>query len=160
VLIISGSVALLADTHHNFADALAAVPLWIAFAVSRRSATRRYTNGYGRVEDPAGLFIVIMIIQSALLAGYESIRRFFAPQPIANLVLFLIAGVIGFAGNELVAVYRIRVGRRIGSAALVADGVHARAGRFTSLAVFGVAGTPSRLQRVPPPDRNVERDSV
>ena len=141
VVIISGSVALLADTFHNVADALTAIPLWIAFALSRRPATRRYTYGYGRVEDLAGLFIVIMITLSALLAGYESIRRFFEPQPVMNLQWVLIAGVIGFAGNELVAVYRIRVGRRIGSAALVADGVHARTDGFTSLAVVsGVIG--------------------
>jgi cation diffusion facilitator family transporter len=141
VVIISGSVALLADTIHNFADALTAVPLWVAFALSRRPATRRYTYGYGRVEDLAGLFIVIMITLSALLAGYESIRRFFEPQLVANLPWVLIAGVIGFAGNELIAVYRIRVGRRIGSAALLADGVHARTDGFTSLAVvLGVVG--------------------
>jgi cation diffusion facilitator family transporter len=141
VVIISGSVALLADTIHNLADALTAVPLWIAFALSRRPATRRYTYGYGRVEDLAGLFIVIMITLSALLAGYESIHRFFEPQPVTNLLWVLIAGVIGFAGNELVAVYRIRVGRRIGSAALVADGVHARTDGFTSFAVvLGVIG--------------------
>jgi cation diffusion facilitator family transporter len=141
VVMISGSVALLADTIHNFADALTAVPLWIAFALSRRPATRRYTYGYGRVEDLAGLFIVIMITLSALLAGYESIRRFFEPQLVANLPWVLIAGAIGFAGNEWVAMYRIRVGRRIGSAALVADGIHARTDGFSSLAVvFGVIG--------------------
>jgi cation diffusion facilitator family transporter len=140
VVIISGSVALLADTIHNLADALTAVPLWIAFLLSRRPATRRYTYGYGRVEDLAGLFIVIMITLSALLAGYESIHRFFDLQPVANLLWVLIAGVIGFTGNELVAVYRIRVGRRIESAALVADGVHARTDGFTSLAVVGVIG--------------------
>ena len=141
VVMISGSVALLADTIHNVADALTAVPLWIAFALSRRPATRRYTYGYGRVEDLAGLFILIMITLSALLAGYESIRRFFEPQPVVNLLWVLIAGVIGFAGNELVALYRIRVGRRIKSAALVADGVHARTDGFTSLAlVLGVIG--------------------
>jgi cation diffusion facilitator family transporter len=140
VVIISGSVALLADAIHNLADALTAVPLWVAFALSRRPATRRFTYGYGRVEDLAGLFIVIMTL-SALLAGYESIRRFFKPQPVANLPWVLIAGVIGFAGNELVTVYRIRVGRRIESAALVADGVHARTDGFASLAVVvGVIG--------------------
>ena len=100
VVIISGSVALLADTIHNLSDALAAIPLWIAFLLSRRPATRRYTYGYGRVEDLAGLFIVIMITLSALFTGYESIRRFFEPQPVANLLWVLIAGVIGFAGNE------------------------------------------------------------
>ncbi len=141
VVIVSGSVALLADTIHNFSDALTAVPLWVAFVLSRRAATRRYTYGYGRVEDLAGLFIVTMIALSAVLAGYESIRRFFEPQPLTNLGWVLAAGLIGFAGNELLAVYRIRVGRRIRSAALVADGLHARTDGFTSLAVvLGVIG--------------------
>jgi cation diffusion facilitator family transporter len=118
---------------------LTAVPLWIAFALSRRAATRRYTYGYGRAEDLAGVFIVAMIALSAIVAGYESIHRLVEPQPIANVGVVLAAGVIGFVGNELVAVYRIRVGRRIGSAALVADGLHARTDGFTSLAVVGAA---------------------
>lgn len=139
VVLVSGSAALLADTIHNFSDALTAVPLWIAFVMGRRAATRRYTYGYGRAEDLAGVFIVAMIALSAVLAGYESIRRLIDPQPITNVGIVLIAGVIGFAGNELVAVYRIRVGRRIGSAALVADGLHARTDGFTSLAVVAAA---------------------
>jgi cation diffusion facilitator family transporter len=140
-VIVSGSVALLADTIHNFTDALTAVPLWAAFVLSRRAATRRYTYGYGRVEDLAGLFIVTMIGLSAVLAGYESIRRLFEPQPLTNLGWVLAAALIGFAGNELVAVLRIRVARRIRSAALVADGLHARTDGFTSLAVvLGVIG--------------------
>ena len=138
VVAISGSVALLADTVHNFSDALTAVPLWIAFALSRRAATRRYTYGYGRAEDLAGVFIVAMITLSAVVAAVESVRRLIDPHPIDNAAAVLLAGLIGFAGNELVAVYRIRVGRRIGSAALVADGLHARTDGFTSLAV--VAG--------------------
>jgi cation diffusion facilitator family transporter len=138
VVLYTGSVALLADTIHNFADALTAVPLWIAFVLDRRAATRRYTYGYGRAEDLAGVFIVAMIALSAALAAYESIRRLLDPQPITNVGVVLAAGLIGFAGNELVAVYRIRVGRKIGSAALVADGLHARTDGFTSLAV--VAG--------------------
>lgn len=147
VVVVTGSVALLADTIHNFSDALTAVPLWIAFALSRRSANRRYTYGYGRAEDLAGLFIVLMITLSAILAGYESIRRLLDPQPLTYAWVVVIAGVIGFAGNELVAIYRIRVGRSIGSAALVADGLHARADGLTSLAVsvgalFVVAGFP------------------
>ncbi|SDT46117.1 cation diffusion facilitator family transporter [Microlunatus soli] len=141
VVLISGSVALLADTIHNFSDALTAVPLWVAFVFGRRKPTRRYTYGYGRIEDLAGLFIVAMITLSAILAGYESIRRIAHPQSLENLGWVLAAGLIGFAGNELVAVYRIRIGRRIGSAALVADGVHARTDGFTSLAVvLGVIG--------------------
>jgi cation diffusion facilitator family transporter len=141
VVIITGSVALLADTVHNFSEALTAVPLWVAFVIGRRPASRRYTYGFGRIEDLAGLFIVVMIAISALVAGVESIRRFVEPQPVTNLGWVLAAGLIGFAGNELVAVYRTRVGRRIGSAALVADGVHARTDGFTSLAVVvGVIG--------------------
>jgi cation diffusion facilitator family transporter len=135
VVVVTGSVALLADTIHNFSDALTAVPLWIAFVVGRRPASRRYTYGYGRAEDLAGVFIVAMIALSAVVAGYESVRRLLEPQPISNLGVLVAAGLIGFAGNELVAVYRIRVGRRIGSAALVADGLHARTDGFTSVAV-------------------------
>ncbi|OIH85337.1 cation transporter [Arthrobacter sp. UCD-GKA] len=141
VVAISGSVALLADTIHNFSDALTAVPLWIAFILGRRVATKRYTYGYGRAEDLAGLFIVVVIALSAVLAAWQSIERLFNPQPLENLWWVLAAGVIGFAGNEIVAVYRIRVGQKIGSAALVADGVHARTDGFTSLAVvFGAVG--------------------
>jgi cation diffusion facilitator family transporter len=139
VVLVSGSSALLADTIHNFSDALTAVPLWVAFVLGRRSATRRYTYGFGRAEDLAGVFIVAMIALSAIVAGYESIRRLVDPQPVENVGVVLAAGLIGFAGNELVAVYRIRVGRRIGSAALVADGRHARADGFTSLAVVAAA---------------------
>ncbi len=142
IVLISGSVALLADTVHNFSDALTAVPLWIAFLLGRRAATRTYTFGFGRAEDLAGLFIVAMIALSAVIAAVESVHRFFAPQPIQNLGWVLGAGIVGFAGNELVAIYRIRVGRKIGSAALVADGIHARTDGFTSLAVVaGVVGT-------------------
>ncbi len=135
IVIVSGSVALLADTIHNFSDALTAVPLWIAFVLGRREATRRYTYGFGRAEDLAGLFIVVVVALSAVVAAWQSIERLIHPQPLHNLPWVLAAGVIGFAGNEAVAIYRTRVGRRIGSAALVADGVHARADGFTSLAV-------------------------
>jgi len=141
VVLISSSVALLADTIHNFSDALTAVPLWIAFVLGRRAATTRYTYGYGRAEDLAGVFIVLMIAASAGLAGWESIQRLISPQPISNLVWVMVAAIVGFAGNEAVAVFRIQVGREIGSAALVADGYHARADGFTSLAVlFGAIG--------------------
>ena len=135
VVLVTGSVALLADTIHNFSDALTAIPLWIAFVLSRRAANRRYTYGYGRAEDLAGVFIVAMIAVSSVVAAYESIHRLIDPQPITHPWIVLVAGLIGFAGNELVAVYRIRIGSRIGSAALVADGLHARTDGFTSLAV-------------------------
>ena len=141
IVMISGSVALLADTVHNFSDALTAVPLWIAFALGRRAASRRYTYGFGRAEDLAGVFIVVMIALSAAVAGWESLQRLFDPQPLRNIGWVIAAAIIGFAGNEAVAVFRIRVGKEIGSAALVADGYHARADGFTSLAVlFGALG--------------------
>ncbi|NHP14554.1 cation transporter [Rhodococcus sp. IC4_135] len=140
IVAISGSVALLADTIHNFSDALTAVPLWIAFALGRRAATRRYTYGFGRAEDLAGLFVLAMIALSAVIAGVEAVRRLINPVEIEHLGWVAAAGLIGFLGNELVALYRIRVGRQIGSAALVADGLHARTDGFTSLAVLLGAG--------------------
>ena len=140
IVIISGSIALAADTIHNFSDALTAVPLWIAFALGTKAATRRYTYGYGRAEDIAGLFVVAMIALSAVIAGYEAVMRLIHPQPIQHVGWVALAGLVGFIGNEWVALYRIRVGRRIGSAALVADGLHARTDGFTSLAVLLGAG--------------------
>ncbi len=131
----TGSVALLADTIHNFADASTAIPLWIAFSVGRRAASRRYTYGYRRAEDLAGLFVLLMIAGSAGLAGWESIARLLSPRDVEYPAWIFLAGVLGFAGNEFVARYRIRVGRRIGSEALIADGVHARTDALTSLAV-------------------------
>jgi cation diffusion facilitator family transporter len=140
VVVASGSVALLADTIHNFSDALTAVPLWMAFAIGRRPPSRRYTYGFGRAEDLAGLFVVAMIALSAIVAGYEAVRRLLDPAPVHHLGWVAAAGLVGFFGNELVALYRIRVGRQIGSAALVADGLHARTDGLTSLAVVLGAG--------------------
>jgi len=151
VVLITGSVALLADTIHNFSDALTAIPLWIAFVLSRRAANRRYTYGYGRAEDLAGVFIVVMVAFSAAVAAYESIRRLIDPQPLTHAWVVLAAGLIGFAGNELVAAYRMRVGTKIGSAALIADGVHARTDGFTSLAVvLGAIGAMSGFPTADP----------
>ena len=140
IVVLSGSVALAADTIHNFSDALTAVPLWIAFALGTRAATRRYTYGFGRAEDLAGLFVVAMIALSAVIAGYQAVMRLIHPVPIEHVGWVAGAGLVGFIGNELVALYRIRIGRRIGSAALVADGLHARTDGFTSLAVLLSAG--------------------
>ena len=141
VVSVTGSVALLGDALHNVADALTSVPLLIAFWLARRPANDRYTYGYGRAEDLAGLFVVAMIALSSVLAAYEAITRLLHPQSVTHLWAVAAAAVVGFAGNELVARYRIQVGRRIGSAALVADGLHARADGFTSLAVLlGAAG--------------------
>ncbi|MEV4808096.1 cation diffusion facilitator family transporter [Nonomuraea sp. NPDC049421] len=140
IVAYSGSVALLGDTLHNVADALTAVPLGIAFWIGRRAATRRFTYGYGRAEDLAGIVIVLLIAASAGLAGYEAVKRLIHPQNVEALAWVAGAGFVGFLGNELVARYRIKVGREIGSAALVADGLHARTDGFTSLAVLLGAG--------------------
>ncbi|MGI9121254.1 MAG: cation diffusion facilitator family transporter [Acidimicrobiales bacterium] len=151
VVIISGSVALLGDTIHNFADALTALPLGLAFWLGRRRPTRRYTYGYGRSEDLAGIFIVMMIALSSAVAGYEAVRRLLHPTDVRNVGWVIAAGLIGFAGNELVALYRIRVGRKIGSAALVADGLHARTDGLTSLAVvIGAIGVALGFQLADP----------
>jgi cation diffusion facilitator family transporter len=139
VVAASGSVALLADSIHNFADAATAIPLGIAFLFARKRPSRRFTFGYGRVEDLAGLAVLLTIFSSALVAGYESVSRFFHPQDVSYLWAVAIASVIGFLGNEGVAIFRIRVGREIGSAALVADGYHARVDGWTSLAVLAGA---------------------
>ena len=140
VVALSGSVALLGDTLHNAADALTAVPLGIAFVAGRRPATRRYTYGYGRAEDLAGIAIVALILASSALAAYEAVTRLAHPRHVTDLIAVAAAALVGFAGNELVARYRIRVGRKIGSAALVADGLHARTDGLTSLAVLIGAG--------------------
>jgi len=140
VVVLSGSVALLGDTIHNAADAMTALPLGVAFVLGRRAANRRFTYGYGRAEDLAGIAIVLTIAASGALAAYEAIDRLLNPRDISHLPVVAIAAVVGFIGNEWVARYRIRVGRKIGSAALVADGLHARTDGFTSLAVLLGAG--------------------
>lgn len=141
IVFYSGSVALLADTIHNFGDAATAVPLWIAFMLARRKPSRQFTYGLGRVEDLAGITIVLIILVSAIVAGYESIQSLINPQPIGFLWAVVLASVIGFIGNEMVAVFRIRVGKEINSTALIADGYHARVDGLTSLAVlFGAIG--------------------
>lgn len=139
VVIYSGSVALLADTIHNFADAATAIPLGIAFWFARKPPSTRFAFGYGRVEDLAGVSIVLVILSSALVAGYESIQRLLHPQDISYLWAVAAASIVGFIGNEAVAIFRIRVGREINSEALIADGYHARTDGWTSLAVLAGA---------------------
>jgi cation diffusion facilitator family transporter len=136
VVLLSGSTALLADTIHNFGDAATSIPLWIAFSLQRRGATKRFTYGYGRAEDVAGVLIVLLIFVSACVAGFESIKKLIDPQPVTHLWWVTAAAIIGFIGNEAVAIFRIRVGKQIGSAALIADGQHSRVDGFTSLAVL------------------------
>ncbi|MER8916045.1 cation diffusion facilitator family transporter [Mesorhizobium sp. M0761] len=135
VVLVSGSVALLADTIHNIGDATTAIPLWIAFMLARRKPSRTFTYGLGRVEDLAGIIIVLIILFSAIVAGYQAIERLVNPQAVTHLGWLTAAGIVGFLGNEAVAVFRIRIGREINSAALVADGYHARTDGLTSLAV-------------------------
>jgi len=141
IVFLSGSVALLADTIHNVGDAATAIPLWIAFMLARRKPSKRFTYGLGRVEDLAGVAIVLTILFSAIVAGYESLDRLFHPRTVQYLWAVIVASVVGFLGNEVVAQFRIKVGKEIGSAALIADGYHARVDGLTSLAVlFGALG--------------------
>src|SRR5437899_339815 len=141
IVAFTSSVALLADTIHNFGDAATAVPLWIAFLMAQRKPSKRFSYGYGRVEDLAGIVIVCMMLFSGLIVASASISRLFQPQPVQHLSAVAAASLLGFAGNEGVAMLRIRIGRVIGSAALVADGYHARIDGLTSLGVLiGVMG--------------------
>jgi cation diffusion facilitator family transporter len=151
IVFATGSVALLTDTIHNFSDALTAVPLFLAFRISRRPPNRTYTYGYRRAEDFAGLFVIAMITVSAIVAGLESVGRLINPPGLDHLWVLFFAGLVGFLGNELVALYRIREGNAIGSAALVADGHHARTDGFTSLAVaLGAIGVWAGFDRADP----------
>ncbi len=137
---LSGSIALFADTVHNIGDGLNSIPLLIAFYLTRRAATRRYTYGFGRAEDVAGILIVLSIAFSAGVIFWESFQKLLNPEPLTHLGWLALAALVGFVGNEMVAWLQIRVGRRIGSAAMVADGLHARTDGLTSLAVLIAAG--------------------
>ncbi len=139
VSLFSGSIALLADTIHNIGDAATAIPLWFAFTLARKKTSHRFTYGYGRVEDLAGVIIVLTILFSAVVAGCQSVERLLHPQKVEYLCAVVIASIVGFLGNEAVAVFRIKVGKEIGSAALIADGQHARIDGLTSLAVLSGA---------------------
>ncbi|MFE1319338.1 cation diffusion facilitator family transporter [Kitasatospora phosalacinea] len=140
IAVLSGSVALLGDTVHNLADALTAVPLGVAFLLGRRAASRSYTYGYGRAEDLAGVAVVLAVAASSLVAGWTAVQRLLDPEPVGHLWAVAAAALAGCVGNEWVARHRIATGRRIGSAALVADGLHARTDGLTSLAVLLGAG--------------------
>ena len=148
IVVLTSSVGLLADTIHNFSDALTAVPLFLAFRLSRRPSNRRYTYGYHRAEDLAGVFVILTIAVSSVIAAWEAISRLIHPRPVSHVGVLFVAGIVGLVGNELVALYRIREGNTIGSAALVADGYHARTDGFTSLAVaLGAVGVWAGFER-------------
>jgi cation diffusion facilitator family transporter len=136
VVYLSGSVALLGDTVHNLGDAFTAIQIGLAFIFGQRKPTKRFTYGYGRLEDVAGVFVVLAILISGLFAGYASIERFFNPQQIEYLGAIVFASIIGFIGNEAVAIFRIKIGKEMGSAALIADGYHARTDGLVSLGVL------------------------
>ncbi len=135
-VILSGSVSLLSDTIHNFGDAATAIPLGAAFVIGRRKATDKFTYGYGRVEDIAGIIIVVLMTVSIMYTLYASFERIIHPQTVNHLWVVAIASLIGFSVNEGAAVFRIRVGKKIHSQALIADGKHARTDGWSSLAVF------------------------
>lgn len=132
---ISGSVGLLADTVHSLGHAVTTIPLIIAFRIGARAATKRYPYGFRRLEDLVGILICLVIFATAIIIIWESVDALINPRELTNLWWVFAAGLVGFAGNEIVAIYRIRGGKRIGSAALIAEGQHARVDGFTSLAV-------------------------
>jgi len=138
---IGGSAGLFADALHNFGDVFTTIALWIAFVISNRAANQRYTYGYYRAEDLAGIFIVLVIIASAIASGVESIQKLTSGNIPTRIYLSMAAALIGVAGNELLAQYKISVGKRINSVSLIADGHHSRIDGLTSLAAFiGLVG--------------------
>ncbi len=150
---IGGSAGLFADALHNLGDVLTTVALWIAFVLSNRAANQRYTYGYYRSEDLAGIFIVLVIIASAVAAAWESIQKLTSNSAPSGLILYLSmsAAVVGIAGNEILAQYKISVGKRINSVSLVADGQHSRIDGLTSLAALvGLVGVAFGLRIADP----------
>ncbi len=136
-----GSAGLFADALHNFGDVFTTIALWIAFVISNRAANQRYTYGYYRAEDLAGIFIVLVIIASATASAIESVQKLISGSIPTQIYLSMAAALVGVAGNELLAQYKISVGKRINSVPLVADGQHSRIDGLTSLAAFvGLVG--------------------
>lgn len=148
---IDGSAGLFADALHNLGDVLTTVALWIAFAFASRAANQRYTYGYSRAEDLAGVFIVLVIIASAVAGAVESIFKLTSGAVPTQIYLSMAAALVGVAGNELLAQYKIAVGKRINSVPLVADGQHSRIDGLTSLAAFvGLIGVALGLRLADP----------
>jgi cation diffusion facilitator family transporter len=138
---IGGSAGLFADALHNLGDVLTTVALWFAFVISNRAANQRYTYGYYRTEDLAGIFIVLVIIGSAVAGAVESILKLTSGNVPTQIYLSMAAALVGVVGNELLAQYKISVGKRINSVPLIADGQHSRIDGLTSLAAFlGLVG--------------------
>lgn len=151
IVALSGSIALLADTVHNIGHLVTTIPLIIAFRVGMRAPSRRYPYGFRRAEDLVGLLIGLVIALSAVIIVWESVRSLLEPRELTHLGWVLAAALVGAAGNEAVARYRIRAGRKIGSAALVAEGQHARTDALTSLAVaVGVLGAWAGVPQLDP----------
>lgn len=142
IVAVAGSVALLSDALHNIGDVLGTLTLWVAFVLARREASDTFPFGWRRAEDLGGLLIVLAIAVSAGVAGWESLRALLGDgHEVTDVPLAFAAAVIGIIGNEGVAQYKIRVGRRIDSPALIADGQHARTDGLASAgAAAGIAG--------------------
>ena len=133
---IGGSAGLFADALHNLGDVFTTIALWIAFVISNRAANQRYTYGYYRSEDLAGIFIVLVIIASAVAGAVESIQKLTSGNVPTQIYLSMGAALVGVIGNEALAQYKISVGKRINSVPLIADGQHSRIDGLTSLAAF------------------------
>src|SRR5215471_9170076 len=148
---IGGSAGLFADALHNLGDVFTTIALWIAFILSRRVANQRYTYGYQRSEDLAGIFIVLVIIASAVAGAWESIQKLTSGSAPTQLYLSMAAALVGVVGNEILAQYKISVGKRINSVPLVADGQHSRIDGLTSLAaLIGLMGVALGLRIADP----------
>jgi cation diffusion facilitator family transporter len=141
IALLGGSAGLFADALHNLGDVLTTLALWIAFVLSNRAANRRYTYGYHRAEDLAGIFIVLVIIASAAASAIESALKLASGNVPTHIYLSIIAAAVGCVGNEALAQYKISVGRRINSVPLTADGQHSQIDGLTSLAALvGLVG--------------------
>jgi len=148
IFAIGNSAGLLADAIHNLGDVSTTLALWAAFALSRRGRSERYPYGFHRAEDLAGLFVLLVMTASAVAAGYGSLRHLILGEHPSHLALSAVAALVGIVGNEAVAEYKIRVGRRIGSVSLVADGNHSRTDGLVSLAALaGIVGVALGFQR-------------
>jgi cation diffusion facilitator family transporter len=135
--VVTGSVALLGDALHNLSDVSTSAVVFAGFWVSRRPATTRYPYGYERAEDLAGLGVAMVIWASAVFAGYESVHKLLDAAPTNHPGLGMVGAAFGVVGNQLVARYKLTVGRRIRSATLVADAKHSWLDAISSVGALG-----------------------